>query len=109
MTVLLRPMRRRTRNTITVESIRDGPVTETVEILSEDPPDHIRRRLIEHHHPQLLCQVCAGPANSTEDGVLWLLNEGTRHPAACLAQPPTVLSTVGSTPSWPDYWRWGQA
>jgi hypothetical protein len=34
---------------------------------------------------RLLCQVCAGPANSTEDGVLWLLKDHR-----------------GDWPSWPE-------
>jgi hypothetical protein len=34
---------------------------------------------------RLLCQVCAGPANTTEDGVLWLLKDHR-----------------GDWPAWPD-------
>ncbi|PWW64547.1 hypothetical protein DFQ13_103521 [Actinokineospora spheciospongiae] len=42
---------------------------------------HRQRRAMR----RLLCQVCAGPADETEDGVLWLLSD-----------------TITDSPDWPD-------
>lgn len=38
--VLIRPPHRRARHTVHVQPARDGTISTTVEILSEDPPDH---------------------------------------------------------------------
>jgi hypothetical protein len=48
---------------------------------------------------RLLCQVCAGPANSTTDGVLWLLKDHredwpTWPNGMGVTEPPTCLPCI---------------
>ena len=52
MPVLIGPPRRRARDRISVEPVRDRPITVAVEVLGEDPPHHLSRWFVDHQHPQ---------------------------------------------------------
>src|SRR6266511_4176099 len=58
MPVLLRPSGRRARYVVLVEPVGNRAVPHAVEVLSEDPADHLGRRLINRQYPKPVALGC---------------------------------------------------
>ena len=90
--VLLWPPSRRTRNAIPVEPVRDRSITEPVQILDEDPPNDLSRRIVEREHPLGTVRLLRGAGSNQS----WNATPGhVVTPTQCAVDRVAVLDAIG--------------
>jgi long-chain acyl-CoA synthetase len=96
VTILIRAPRRRTRDPVPIEATRDCPVTLAVEVLREDPPHHLGRRVLRREHTRVLAWGRPGldGVESFEDAVA---AADSGEPRTDLPPLPSLLYTSGTS------------